>query len=223
MPPNRSQQLTATDLALALSESHEDSLVNLTDKATAKSLLYRDMTEWPSKGLRTDLATFATNREAYLAFLGYLANGVRVTTAAKALGFRSKQVTSWLNNGRYHLDKGKESCEAWFYMDCYRARGCSLVKAELAAYQNDPEGFIKRMDQGGQFNPNEAVGIEALFRMDDQTLESMNPAEEDTITSSDVASAFEALAEKGILNIEAFAQEAKSQIPQKSNANQGSD
>lgn len=205
-----------TDIALTVGEQYEQSLLNLSpgDAKTRKSLLFRDMTEWPELGRTAEIATFAANRENYAAFLGMLTHGARVTTTARAFGLLQRKVTEWLHKGVKHIGDYRESCYAWFYMDCFQARGASLVQAEMKAYEDDPIGFIKRMDAGGQFNDLDPIGAEALFRLTE--VPTKEQEEDGSIGGDDVMEAFKALAEKGALNLESFASEAKAQAPRPS-------
>lgn len=204
-------QLSATELALSVGERYEDSIINLAvgDPGTRKSLLFRDIHEWPTTGAKSELATLATNRQAYAAFLGFLANGVRVTTAARAVGILQRSVTEWLKKGSKHLSEGKGSVYAWFYLDCFQARGSSLVKAEMAAYQDDPLAFIKRMDAGGQFNDLEPAGAEVIFRLTESPI---NPdTDDDVICGDDIKAGFEFLAKKVRIDLDALSEEAVAQ------------
>ena len=204
--------LTTTDLALALGEQHEDSLMSLHawSQEDAKSLLMREMHEWPTVGTTSKLGTFATNRDAYRAFLAFLANGVRVVTAASSIGIMPKEVEGWLGKGITDLNASRNTVYAWFYRDCFQARGSSKTKAEIAAFQADPIGFIKRIDQGGQYNDIEAAGIDALFRHGEGE---RNDEQEVIVDSNSVTDMFRSLAEKGITDLSSFHEEAAAQVP----------
>lgn len=220
-------KMSSTDLALALAEQYEDSIVNLTadDSKKRRSLFHRESNDWPEVGIRSDLATFATNRQAYCAFLGFIANGARVTTAARSIGILQKKVQMWLKKGVTHLSSDRpNTCYAWFYLDCFQARGSSLVKAEMAAYQEDPIGFVKRMDAGGQFNDLDPIGAEALFRVMENDLTDRDDDDNDG-TGQDVYEMLTALSEKHALNLESMVDQAREQIPEnvKNQYDQGRD
>ena len=214
MPRMQPTDLTVSELAEAVSESLEDQLLHLhgEDVGDLESLLHRPVNEWPSLGNTSELATFAANKRMYTTFLGSLAKGIRVTTAAKAMRVLQNKVEMWLKKGAEDIRKEVDSVYAWFYLDCFQARGLSEAEAEFRAFKDDPTAFLKRIGVGGQFNDLEQIGIERVFRqLEGQT--DINEEDDGTITSHDVAEALKALNVKGALDLEQYAKEAQSQIP----------